>query len=90
MSEARRPRRRRRLHDELPARRLRWDDLAPGYPRVIYASGSGFGEDGPDGDRPAYDTVVYWSRSGIESAMFPAEHITDPRARKAFLTETNG
>jgi crotonobetainyl-CoA:carnitine CoA-transferase CaiB-like acyl-CoA transferase len=53
--------------------RLRWEDLAPRYPRLVYASGSGFGDGGPDADRPAYDTVVYWSRSGIEGALFPAD-----------------
>ncbi len=48
---------------------LRHEDLAPLNPRLVYASASGFGEAGPDVERPAYDTVVYWSRSGLESSV---------------------
>ena len=48
---------------------LRWEDLAPRNARLVYASATGFGEAGPDAGRPAYDTVVYWSRSGLESSV---------------------
>jgi crotonobetainyl-CoA:carnitine CoA-transferase CaiB-like acyl-CoA transferase len=48
---------------------LRWEDLAPRNTRLVYASATGFGEVGPDALRPAYDTVVYWSRSGLESSV---------------------
>jgi crotonobetainyl-CoA:carnitine CoA-transferase CaiB-like acyl-CoA transferase len=48
---------------------LRWEDLAPRNTRLLYASATGFGEAGPDALRPAYDTVVYWSRSGLESSV---------------------
>lgn len=53
--------------------RLRYEDLAPDHPRLVHATGSGFGETGPEADKPAYDTVVYWSRSGIEGALFPVD-----------------
>jgi crotonobetainyl-CoA:carnitine CoA-transferase CaiB-like acyl-CoA transferase len=53
--------------------RLRWEDLAPRNGRLVYASASGFGEAGPDAPRPAYDTVVYWSRSGLESSVLTAD-----------------
>ena len=53
--------------------RLRYGDLAPSHPRLVYAGASGFGEAGPEVDKPAYDTVVYWSRSGIEGTMFPLD-----------------
>lgn len=53
--------------------RLRYEDLAPIHPTLVHASGSGFGDTGPEADRPAYDTVVYWSRSGIESSLFPVD-----------------
>jgi crotonobetainyl-CoA:carnitine CoA-transferase CaiB-like acyl-CoA transferase len=52
---------------------LTWDDLAPSRPRLVYASASGFGDTGPEAGKPAYDTVVYWSRSGLESTMFPLD-----------------
>ena len=53
--------------------RLRWDDLAPLNPRLVYASASAFGESGPEADKPGYDTVVYWARSGLESSLLTPE-----------------
>lgn len=53
--------------------RLRYEDLAPEHPRLVHAIGSGFGDTGPEADKPAYDTVVYWARSGIEGALFPVD-----------------
>jgi crotonobetainyl-CoA:carnitine CoA-transferase CaiB-like acyl-CoA transferase len=53
--------------------RLRWEDLAPLNPRLVYASASGFGEAGPEAGKPAYDTIVYWSRSGLEASLLTAE-----------------
>ena len=35
-----------------------WDALHAKYPRLIYASASGFGHTGPDLERAAYDMVV--------------------------------
>lgn len=37
---------------------LDYDSLAPHHPGLIYASISGFGQDGPLADRPAYDLIV--------------------------------
>ena len=42
------------------------DDVAARHPRVVYASVSGFGQDGPWSQRPAYDAVVQ-GLSGIMS-----------------------
>jgi crotonobetainyl-CoA:carnitine CoA-transferase CaiB-like acyl-CoA transferase len=53
--------------------RITYEDLAPLNPRLVYASASGFGETGPEAEKPAYDTVVYWSRSGLESSLMSAE-----------------
>lgn len=48
-------------------RRLRLDyaELAPLNPRLIYASFTGFGESGPDADKPGFDATVWWARSGV-------------------------
>jgi CoA:oxalate CoA-transferase len=35
-----------------------WEQLHPRYPKLIYASASGFGHSGPEMYRPAYDMVV--------------------------------
>jgi crotonobetainyl-CoA:carnitine CoA-transferase CaiB-like acyl-CoA transferase len=40
-------------------------DLASLNPRLIYASFTGYGEDGPDRERPGFDSVVWWARSGL-------------------------
>lgn len=51
-----------------PARerlRLRWQDIEPINPRLIYCSLTGYGETGPDRDRPGFDVTAYFGRSGI-------------------------
>ncbi len=35
-----------------------FDDLRPRFPKLVYASASGFGQTGPFASRPAYDIVV--------------------------------
>jgi len=47
---------------------LRYADLSSLNPRLIYASLSGYGEAGPDADRPGYDTTAYFARSGLTAA----------------------
>jgi crotonobetainyl-CoA:carnitine CoA-transferase CaiB-like acyl-CoA transferase len=57
---------------------LRHEDLASLNPRLIYANGTGFGERGPEAEKPAYDTVVYWSRSGIETNLVTPDGALGP------------
>jgi crotonobetainyl-CoA:carnitine CoA-transferase CaiB-like acyl-CoA transferase len=40
-------------------------------PRLIYALVTGYGKDGPDRDRPAYDIAAFWARSGLAAALTP-------------------
>jgi CoA:oxalate CoA-transferase len=42
-----------------------WATLAPANPRLIGCSISGFGQDGPDAQRPAYDMVVQAISGGM-------------------------
>jgi crotonobetainyl-CoA:carnitine CoA-transferase CaiB-like acyl-CoA transferase len=54
-----------------PARerlRLRWEDVEPVNPRLVYCSLTGYGETGPDRDRPGFDVTAYFGRSGILDA----------------------
>jgi len=53
--------------------RLTYADLQPLQPQLVYALGTGFGERGAECDKPGYDSVCYWSRSGIESQVFPVD-----------------
>jgi formyl-CoA transferase len=51
-----------------PARerlRLRWEDVQPLNARLVYCSLTGYGESGPDRDRPGFDVTAYFGRSGI-------------------------
>src|SRR6266404_1881623 len=54
-----------------------WDTLHKKYPRLIYASASGFGHSGPNSKDPAYDTVV----QGIGGIMSITGHPDSPPTR---------
>jgi crotonobetainyl-CoA:carnitine CoA-transferase CaiB-like acyl-CoA transferase len=41
------------------------DDLGPLNPRLIYASFTGYGEDGPEASKPGFDATAWWARSGL-------------------------
>jgi crotonobetainyl-CoA:carnitine CoA-transferase CaiB-like acyl-CoA transferase len=47
--------------------RMGFDDetLLARNPRLIYAHISGYGREGPDGNRAGYDIAAFWARSGI-------------------------
>jgi crotonobetainyl-CoA:carnitine CoA-transferase CaiB-like acyl-CoA transferase len=47
------------------------DELRRRNPRLVYAIITGYGLDGPDADRPAYDIAAFWARSGLASALTP-------------------
>jgi formyl-CoA transferase len=56
----------------LPMRRslgLTWEALQPLNERMIYASLTAYGEEGPEKDREGFDLVAYWSRSGLMNQM---------------------
>lgn len=52
---------------------LGWEDLRARNPRLVYAHGTGFGDRGPEADKPGFDAVCYWSRSGLEATLFPVD-----------------
>lgn len=57
----------------LEALRLRWEDLAPANERLVYAHATGYGELGPEAEKPGYDATAWWARSGMMDAVRPAK-----------------
>lgn len=44
---------------------LSYEDLKEQYPGLIYAILLGYGENGPDANKPAFDTSAFWAKSGF-------------------------
>lgn len=43
--------------------------LAERFPKLVYGLITGYGREGPDADRAAYDIAAFWARSGIAGAL---------------------
>jgi len=50
---------------------LDYASLSARNPKLVYASITGYGLDGPERDRPAFDIGAFWSRSGIAASLTP-------------------
>lgn len=50
---------------------LDYASLKSQYPRLIYATITGFGNLGPEKDRPGFDGAAFWARSGFLADMAP-------------------
>ena len=48
---------------------MRYADIKPINPRIIYASMTGYGETGPDADQPGFDSTAFFARSGLLDAL---------------------
>ena len=48
---------------------LTYEDLEKINPRIIYATVTGWGEAGPKKHDPGYDTVCFWSETGLLSSV---------------------
>lgn len=44
---------------------ISYEDVKERFPRLIYGIVLGYGEEGPDKDKPAFDTTGFWSKSGF-------------------------
>jgi crotonobetainyl-CoA:carnitine CoA-transferase CaiB-like acyl-CoA transferase len=49
------------------------DVITARFPRIVYASGSGLGPQGPDANQGGYDLSAYWSRSGTAYCVTPQD-----------------
>lgn len=55
---------------------LDYESLKKKYPKLIYASVTGYGDKGPDKDLPGYDYTAFWARSGMLGSLY--EKGTEP------------
>jgi formyl-CoA transferase len=53
--------------------KLDYESIKKINPTIIYALATGFGEHGEERHKPGYDSVCYWTRSAIETQIFPYE-----------------
>ena len=44
---------------------LDFESLTAANPRLVYGLITGYGNEGPDADRPAYDVAAFWARAGL-------------------------
>lgn len=44
---------------------ISYEDLKEQFPGLVYGIVLGYGEKGPDSNKPAFDTTGYWSKSGF-------------------------
>ncbi|MDH3705129.1 MAG: CoA transferase [Acidimicrobiia bacterium] len=50
---------------------LDYEQVAAHHPTLIYGHITGYGREGPDADRAAYDIAAFWARSGIAAMLTP-------------------
>ena len=46
-----------------------YDSLKDRFPRLIYATLTGYGYEGPDCNAPGFDNIAFWSRPGFSADM---------------------
>lgn len=56
------------------------EDIRSRFPDIIYATGSGVGQNGPEREKGGYDAITFWARGGISSALteWDADHPVGP------------
>jgi crotonobetainyl-CoA:carnitine CoA-transferase CaiB-like acyl-CoA transferase len=47
------------------------------FPKLIYATGSAVGQNGPDADKGGFDAITFWARGGVSSSLTD-ENAEDP------------
>lgn len=63
------------ITNQSPASRERlgitYEQLSAANPRLVYAALTGYGETGPDAERPGFDANAFWARSGLADNVRP-------------------
>src|SRR5882724_5495304 len=47
---------------------MTYEDVSQANPKIIYADITGYGENGPEADKPGFDVTAYWARTGLMDA----------------------
>src|SRR5688572_13836027 len=59
---------------------VRWEDLSPLNPRLIYGSITAYGEDGEEASRPGFDSTALWARTGLMDLVRPSPEAPPARS----------
>ena len=54
--------------------KIRAEDLLPINDRLVYGSLTGYGENGDDSHRTAFDVLAWWARSGLMDVVRPSDN----------------
>ena len=54
----------------LERKNLTYEDLKDRFPKLVYASLTGYGEKGPDKDLPGFDYTAFFARSGWTGSLY--------------------
>ena len=59
---------------------VRWEDLSPLNPRLIYGSITAYGEAGAEASRPGFDSTALWARTGLMDLVRPSPEAPPSRS----------
>src|SRR5205807_134826 len=60
--------------------KITYEELAPLNERLIYASFTGYGETGPEANKPGFDATAWWARTGLMHLVRAGETATPARS----------
>jgi len=59
---------------------IRYEDLEPLNPRLVYASISAYGEAGEEGSKPGFDSIALWARTGLMDLVRASKNVPPARS----------
>src|SRR5438105_3803392 len=59
---------------------ITYEDLGPLNERLIYASFTGYGEVGPEADKPGFDATAWWARTGLMHLVRAGDEVPPARS----------
>jgi crotonobetainyl-CoA:carnitine CoA-transferase CaiB-like acyl-CoA transferase len=59
---------------------ITYEDLKPLNERLIYASFTGYGEHGPEANKPGFDATAWWARTGLMDLVRAGEETPPARS----------